>query len=78
MIDLSSLAWDEIEEELDEEGKEKNYKRQIKVNWNLVREIDCGCITLIPRPDRGLVYTGVVENFFFEGKPEWADEYRNL
>ena len=75
MMDLSSLAWDEIEEELDEECKKKNYKRQIKINWNLVREIDCGCITLIPRPDRGLVYTGVVENFFFEGNPEWADEY---
>ena len=78
MIDLSSPDWDEIEEELSEECKEKNYKKEIKTNWNLVHEIDCGCITLIPRPDRGLVYTGVVENFFFEGNPEWADEYIEL
>ena len=78
MIDLSSLDWDEVEEELGEECREKSYKKQIKGNWNLAREIDCGCITLIPRPDRGLVYTGVVEKFFFEGKPEWADEYIEL
>ena len=78
MIDLSSLDWDEIEEELDKKCKNNGYKKQIKINWNLVREIDYGCITLIPRPDRGLVYTGVVENFFFEGNPEWADEYIEL
>ena len=78
MIDLSSPHWDKIEEELDKECKNNGYKRQIKINWNLVHEIDCGCITLIPRPDRGLVYTGVVENFFFDGNPKWADEYIEL
>ena len=79
MIDLSSFTcWDEIEEELSEECRERDYKKEIKTNWNLVREIDGGCITLIPRPDRGLVYTGIVEKFFFEGNPEWADEYLEL
>lgn len=78
MIDLLSSSWDDIEEELDEKCKKKNYRRQIKINWNLVREIDCGCITLIPRPDRGFIYTGIVENFFFEGNPRWADEYIEL
>lgn len=76
MIDLS-IEWDKLEKERKKLHKNCNQK-QITTNWNLVHEIEPGCITLIPRPERGLVYAGRVENFFFDGDPAWAKDYLEL
>lgn len=78
MIDLR-LERDELEKKrkkLDENCSQK----QITTNWNLVHEIEqcCSCITLIPRPERGLVYAGRVKKFFFHGDPAWAKDYLEL
>ena len=80
MIDLG-LECDKFEKErkkLDDSCKSRGYQSKISGNWNLVHEIKPGCITLIPRPERGLVYAGRVEKFFFDGDPAWAKDYLEL
>ena len=78
MIDLA-LDWDKITKEpWDEMCNKPAYRRQITTNWNLVHEIKPGCITLIPRPDRALVYAGRVKEFFFDSNPAWGLEYIEL
>ena len=80
MIDLG-LKRDEFEQELnhlDASCSSDTYRKQITTNRNLVHEIEPGCITLIPRPERGLVYAGRIEKFFFDGDPAWAKNYLEL
>ena len=80
LLDLR-LDWGEFEKEMEDlhdECKTSTYRRQIVTNWNLVQEIEGGCITLIPRPEEGLVYAGRVERFFLCGNPEWAQDYLEL
>ena len=90
MTDYSNLSVDMIDLSLDENTFQqqlsqldascsyKGYRKQITTNRNLVDEIEPGCITLIPRSERGLVYAGRVEKFFFDGDPAWAKDYLEL
>ena len=80
MIDLSldENTFQQQLSQLDASCSEKDYRKQITTNRNLVHEIKPGYITLIPRPDRGLVYAGRVEKFFFDGDPAWAKDYLDL
>ena len=88
--DYSNLSVDMIDPSLDEntfqqqlnhlhkDCSSRGYRTQITKNRNLVHEIKPGCITLIPRPDRGLVYAGRIKKFFFDGDPAWAKGYLEL
>ena len=81
LIDMINLAldWEEIAKEpWAEMCKKPTYSRQISTNWNLVHEIKPGCITLIPRPERALVYAGRVKEFFFDYNPSWKQDYIEL
>ena len=80
MIDLSldENTFQRQLSQLDTSCSDKGYRKQITTNRNLVHEIKPGCITLIPRPDRGLVYAGRIKKFFFDGDPAWAKDYLEL
>ena len=43
----------------------RGYRAQVTRNANLFREIEPGAITLIPRPERGVVYAGFVVDRLF-------------
>ncbi len=82
-VDMIDLSLDENTfklqlSQLDASCSDKGYRKQITTNRNLVQEIKLGCITLIPRPDRGLVYAGRIKKFFFDGDPAWAKDYLEL
>jgi hypothetical protein len=75
IVDLSSVDQDgnALDPRLDSE-----YRRQISVNRNLVREAGNGSIVLVPRPARGLVYAGRTLGFELVDNPSWGDAYLAL
>jgi hypothetical protein len=75
IIDLSST--DQDGSALDPQIK-SNYRRQISLNRNLVREATNGSIVLVPRPARGFVYAGRTLGFELVDNPSWGDEYLSL
>lgn len=52
-----------------------HWRREYTANRNLALEAVPGSITLIPRPDRGVVYAGIVEAFEIVDRPSWGAAY---
>ncbi|MED5549605.1 MAG: restriction endonuclease [Pseudomonadota bacterium] len=54
------------------------WRRAYSANRNLALAAVPGSITMIPRPDRGVVYAGRVEAFEVVDRPDWGDKYLAL
>ena len=75
IVDLSSI--DQDGDALDAQLG-KDWRRQISLNRNLVREADNDSIVLVPRPVRGFVYAGRTLGFELVDNPSWGDAYLSL
>ncbi|MBL1430621.1 MAG: hypothetical protein COA60_003755 [Robiginitomaculum sp.] len=55
-------------------------RRILSGNRNLVKEATeiPGSIILVPRPDRGKVYCGVIQRFELVDNPDWGERYLSL
>jgi hypothetical protein len=70
--DANELEWEAARRRSD---KNNNYM----MNRNFAKTVKCGSVALVPRPDRGLVYVGIVKGKFeFVDCPEWYEEYLTL
>lgn len=80
IIDIMNEDLTELDFEHNPHINRKSYRRQISTNLNLVREIkdNPGSIVLIPRPESGLCYIGIVDCFELVDRPSWINEYRAL
>lgn len=54
-------------------------RRQYNQNRNLVKNVGCGSIALVPRPSRGVIYCGkIVSEFHLIDAPPWYDRYMEI
>lgn len=56
--------------------EEKSYLKQIKTNFNLVKEARPGSFVIIPRPKEGSYYIGKIKKFELTDNPTWIDKYK--
>lgn len=74
IVDLSEVGQDK--NALDRRIRE--WRRQISLNRNLVRDVSDGSILLVPRPGRGFVYAGRTVGFELVDTPPWGSAYLSL
>jgi len=76
---LQSCMWNISKDQFEKKDVlDEKFYRSIKINQNIVKEVNPGSFVIIPRPEMGKYFVGEIKKFELVNNPEWKEYYKNL